>query len=1019
MKKRVISLCLIVSLMVALFPIAALSVSAETVVSGTSSEGFLWELDSDGTLTILGEGEMEKNSPAGGGYMSWVDANLGTSYMDQVKKIVLSDGITNIGKAAFDFCRNLVSVEIPSTVLSIDDYAFECCFKLETVVIPNSVTKIGLCAFQGCEKLINISIPGSVVNIEDWAFADCDELQSITFLGDAPAIGNNQYMGVFEDVNATAYYPLDNPTWTSEVMQNYGGILTWVPMDSIGTANPIETGPSLFIPVVESRIAECRLDSLSADKQQEYRGLLYDLDGDNTAELILQLKGEYSFYYEVWSITSGKAECVNKPSLWGTDAHVLLSQFKGSNALVYQDISYGSGGGGETTTVYTFEETPYKESCTLRYETIFDIDTPDEIGDYYYINESKVSENEYKEQLSIVTSGIELFVADTQYEGLPLPELISFLQSYSDMDTSTDTDADTETDIDNEEPVDDLTRFLLKKDGWGFANDARSFAEDPVNHADDYFIPRERYDDLFGSAYVDAKDGLYTEEWRGSCAGMSTTAILFFLDQLDWESIDTEYAEDFANPNDFFRTVILDQKSQSYYPAIGSDTEVTRLIEAYQLYINNAIDHSKLVKNLANTYFEDDVTEKKTLFGANYIRNHIADGTYIETMLAEFQEAYNQNNPLLIALQADGYGHAIVSRTDLAPEDMGDGWWRVYVYDPNKPYINETVGSIVSGLASEPKYMFGCNNLIDNGKDTYLELNPSLNQWRYCTAVNSNSSDDYIGSSPSGKLRWKTFYYDATPDDKTDDEGRKNNAKLPEYFYTIDLSSLTMEDFSNPHFDSTSAWIPENDLAVVVDGSTDCSIYTSTGELAAIVEDGDAFVLSDSGSYDAYIDQTEDGSSPGGKIYLPDDVYTVYYNSGAVQFLGYDNALSFSCAGAAELTVDITLNSLQIIAQENGTAAVKCANVTSTDECSYVSTEGALVAGESFTIAYSDENQVEASTDSRHGKFRLYQKDADQEDAVATEVIKAGHPLWPWLIGGVVVSCAALFLLMKKKKPNT
>lgn len=86
MKKRVISLCLIVSLMVALFPIAALSVSAETVVSGTSSEGFLWELDSDGTLTILGEGEMEKNSPAGGGYMSWVDANLGTSYMDQVKK---------------------------------------------------------------------------------------------------------------------------------------------------------------------------------------------------------------------------------------------------------------------------------------------------------------------------------------------------------------------------------------------------------------------------------------------------------------------------------------------------------------------------------------------------------------------------------------------------------------------------------------------------------------------------------------------------------------------------------------------------------------------------------------------------------------------------------------------------------------------------------------------------------------------------------------------------------------------
>lgn len=561
--------------------------------------------------------------------------------------------------------------------------------------------------------------------------------------------------------------------------------------------------------------------------------------------------------------------------------------------------------------------------------------------------------------------------------------------------------------------------FGLWKNGWTFANATESFAEEPTSHAEDYFIPRERYDDLFGSSYVDSTEGLYTEEWGGNCAGMSATAILFFLDSLDWESIAAEYSEDFYDPNDFYRTVNLHNQSQSYYPAISNDTEVTRLIEAYQLYIN-AIDKSRLTNNLDNAYFATEVEEKNTLFGKEYVVNHISaseGGTYIASMLEEFQEAYDENNPLLIVLQADGFGHGIVSRTDLKPEDMGDGWWRVYVYDPNKPYINESVTSTVSGVEAEPKYTFGCNTLVDNGGDIYLELNPSLNQWRYCTSVNSNSADSYIGSSPSGELLWKTYYHDATPDNENDDEGKKNNAKIPDFFYTIDLTDLTMEDFSNPHFDSTSAWIPENDLAVAVDGSTDCSIYASTGELVAIVEDGDAFVLSDAGSYDAYIGQTEDGGSLGGKIYLPNDVYTVYYTSGAVQFLGSDNALSFSCDGAAELTVDITLNSLQILAQEDGIAAVKCANVTSTDECSYVDTEGALVAGETFTIAYSDENKVEASTDSKDGEFQLYQKDADQEEAVATKVIKTSSLWWLWVVGGIaVVLLAAIIWVQRKKK---
>ena len=985
MKKKMISMCMMVALLLGILSNIVLSVRAETIVSGTSEEGFYWELDGEGTLTISGEGQMADYYSAGAASaVSWLDANL-REYINQINKIIINPGITRIGSSAFAFC-SMVSVELPNTVESIEDNAFLCCKKLKTIVIPDSATTIGSAFNQS--GLTEITIPANVIHIDRGAFWLCEDLTTITFLGNAPDIGNEFGQSIFEEIPITAYYPKDNPTWIPDVMQNYGGILTWVPMDSLGNTNSIEKSPSLFVSVIESRMADCGFNSLGAEKQSECRGILIDLDSDGNDELILRYLDKWDdLIFEVWKIQNETMSCINTATLFsggmGTNGSLSSATYEGKQYLVYQWLNSGMDYVNDLSEVYCLIDGKYELSSSAILSNL---------GELITLMRSNYAIDENEEP-----------------EGTVFDELISLLQNKSDVDTN------------NGDCVDDkLEHFLLQNDGWSFANAAESFAEEPASHADDYFIPRERYDALFGSSYVDSTEGLYTEKWKGNCAGMSATAILFFLDKLDWEVIDTKYSEDFFYPNSFYRTVNLHNRSQSYYPAIGNDTEVTRLIEAYQLYIN-AIDKSSLVETLDNTYFEDDVTEKKTLFGSEYIVNHVAEGTYITTMLAEFQEAYNENKPLLIVLQADGFGHGIVSRTDLQPEDMGDGWWRVYVYDPNKPYINESVCSIVSGVEAEPKYTFGCNELIDNGGDIYLELNPSLNQWRYCTSVNSNSTGNYIGSSPSGKLLWKSYYHDSTPNNENDDEGKKNNAKIPEFFYTIDLTGLTLEDFLNPHFDSTSAWIPQNDLAVAVDGSTDCSIYASTGELVAIVEDGDAFMLSDAGTYDAYIGQSEHGGFLGGKIYLPNDVYTVYYTSGIVQFLGSENALSFSCKGAAELTVDITLNSVQIIAQEDGIAAVKCANVTSTDECSYVGTEGALVAGETFAIVYSDENEVIAETNSKEGTFTLYQKECGQAEAIKTGTISANNYLWLWIIGGIGV-CAiisasiAVVILVKRKK---
>lgn len=75
---------------------------------------------------------------------------------NQVITVIIENGITSIGSAAFYGCSNLTSIEIPNGVTSIEAAAFYECSSLTSMKIPSSVTTIGSSAFYGCEQLIII-----------------------------------------------------------------------------------------------------------------------------------------------------------------------------------------------------------------------------------------------------------------------------------------------------------------------------------------------------------------------------------------------------------------------------------------------------------------------------------------------------------------------------------------------------------------------------------------------------------------------------------------------------------------------------------------------------------------------------------------------------------------------------------------------------------------------------------------------------------------------------------------------
>ena len=84
------------------------------------------------------------------------------------------------------YLNALYKVEIPSSVTSIGDSAFQNCYALTSVTIPSGVTSIGNNAFQYCYALTSVTIPSGVRSIGGSAFQYCRGLGFIKFTSTTP-----------------------------------------------------------------------------------------------------------------------------------------------------------------------------------------------------------------------------------------------------------------------------------------------------------------------------------------------------------------------------------------------------------------------------------------------------------------------------------------------------------------------------------------------------------------------------------------------------------------------------------------------------------------------------------------------------------------------------------------------------------------------------------------------------------------------------------------------------------------
>ena len=116
-----------------------------------------WKLE-DGTLTITGAGAM----PAA----DWDEAPWG----NEVTKVVIGGGVTEIGESAFKYQQKLTTVQLANTVTKIGEDAFYNCQALTTINLPGSLTEISAYAFYNCKALTTVNLPGSLTKIGARAF---------------------------------------------------------------------------------------------------------------------------------------------------------------------------------------------------------------------------------------------------------------------------------------------------------------------------------------------------------------------------------------------------------------------------------------------------------------------------------------------------------------------------------------------------------------------------------------------------------------------------------------------------------------------------------------------------------------------------------------------------------------------------------------------------------------------------------------------------------------------------------
>ena len=156
-----------------------------------NGQEIIWDCDENGTLTVSGTGcaliiGSEKEEEF-------------AKYKNEIRKVIIKEGIVGIGSYTFKDCVNLSEVTFPKGLEIIYSSAFEGCVQLCQVEFPETLKEIGQSAFKGCIGIVKIELPESMKSLLEEAFSGCTGLKEVTLPESLEYIDENVFNGCSAD----------------------------------------------------------------------------------------------------------------------------------------------------------------------------------------------------------------------------------------------------------------------------------------------------------------------------------------------------------------------------------------------------------------------------------------------------------------------------------------------------------------------------------------------------------------------------------------------------------------------------------------------------------------------------------------------------------------------------------------------------------------------------------------------------------------------------------------------------
>ena len=197
-------------------------VNGELVITYTDGTSDKFKITNDSTYSEEADGlifELLSNGTYGvrvGTAANNTEISIPKTFNHKDVTVILENGFAN--------CQNLVTINIPDSIIEIRDSGFKNCINLTDVELSANLESIGKFAFNKCKSLSNITIPATTELIGGFAFYQ-SSLSEATFEDTKGWIAGTDQFLVFSGtrLNTSKYFAVrvdgykvfDNPKQTA------------------------------------------------------------------------------------------------------------------------------------------------------------------------------------------------------------------------------------------------------------------------------------------------------------------------------------------------------------------------------------------------------------------------------------------------------------------------------------------------------------------------------------------------------------------------------------------------------------------------------------------------------------------------------------------------------------------------------------------------------------------------------------------------------------------------------------